>query len=169
MATADTTQDRILESIRDRLRDRIDEYNEATCFVSDSPNPLLIPPGDEFCVVSLGAGIFPAEFFVGGGANQLMEDATVVVSPYVQYAIDESGRLEEAILDHNRGILTRAKLRILRALIRDDWEPEYHGSELLRDMIRPTQSSAPELLLTQGGLKFVSLSITFATPFDWEL
>ena len=45
----------ILQALRKRLISQIDDWSDSTCFISDSANPLTIPPGESFCIISPSA------------------------------------------------------------------------------------------------------------------
>lgn len=165
----DAEQYRILQAYVDRLISQIEDYSPSTCFVSDTPNPIVIPPADRFCVVSAGDGTFPEAMTASAGENQLTEEGTVDITPYQQYAIDETGRLQAAMLDPSRGMMVRSKKEILRALLKDAWEPSFKGDMLCRDLPMIQRCSAPRLLESEGGLKYLYFTATFQTVFDWDL
>ena len=167
MARVRTTakQADILDSVRDRLIERIDDWSETSCIVADEPNPLKFPPSDQFGVVSPTEGVFPDGMFAGGGEVTLTEETGFLVTAYVRHTLDQNGRLEEALLSTERGLLTHYKWRILKALLEDAWEPGNSTNEFLRDQLSPVSCSAPAIVSD----KYVGLSVRFKTVFDWDL
>jgi len=162
------TEEQILESIVERLRDKIDEWSGDSVMLTDHPQPLKVPPSDTFCTVSAGDGTFPPEMFQGGGDLTCTEVCNIIVAPYSQHDLDSIDSLEHALLKAERGVLSRYKRQILKMLLKD-WEPTYNGNELLRSMMRPAYSTKPEVLTVPGGMSFVTISLVFEVEFDWEL
>ncbi|MBL8869516.1 MAG: hypothetical protein JNK90_06955 [Planctomycetaceae bacterium] len=52
-----------------------------------------------------GEGIFPPEFFAGGGNATLTEQGSVIVTPMVCMKLDRPFRSEQALLQPDRGLL----------------------------------------------------------------
>ncbi|QDU97536.1 hypothetical protein [Lignipirellula cremea] len=156
----------VLEAIVDRLIEKVDEWTLSTCFFSDAPGVGPAPPGDLFCTVSPGESVF-SDLFAGGGIETLHERGSVVVSVFSRLQLDGDGRAQARWFDARRGLLSRYKPRVLKALL-VDWEPQSAGQRLLRDPLYPVASSAPERM-TDGDVSFVRLSLTFGMSFDWTL
>jgi hypothetical protein len=164
-----TSQDLVLISIVDRLRDAIQDYNDQNCWESDDPVPLSHPGGDEFCTVSFGDGQFPAEFFAGGGADTLTEMGVVIIAPTVPLRGDRPRRrLRRIAKDADGKSLLQRKREILKALFASDWEPAKGTKPLLRDMPSPLSSSAPGEVMV-GDAKMLQMRIMVRTVFDWDL
>ncbi len=170
------TQSEILVAFRDRLR-TVDGLNDQTCFITDSPIPPMLPAGGGHCVtVSLGAGSFDQSLFSAGGHSVLNEDSQVVVTILAQTRIDRAPQAERALLADDRGLITRWKRSVLRALLVSDptlgqssqaWEPASGNRPLCRDQIRPLSCSAPSDVPEWAG--WTGLQIVFSASFDWEL
>lgn len=164
-----TTQDKILDAIVDRLRESVDVYNDQNCWVSDDPIPLSHPGGEEFCTVSFGDGIFPPEFFTGGGELTLVEMGSIVIAPTIRQTGDRPRRKARRIAtdSENRNLLYR-KLQILKSLFKNDWEPAFETQPLLRDLPNPTRCSSPAEVMV-GEIKMIQFRLTISTVFDWDL
>lgn len=170
------TQDEVLAAFRDRLR-TLDGLSDQTCFVSDSPIPLVLPAGGGHCVtVSAGAGSYDQSLFSGGGHSTLNEDSQVIVTAMVHCAIDRVPQAERAMLDPSRGLLTRWKRSILRCLLVVDpnlrelsqaWEPAVGDRPLCRDQIRPLRVTPPSDVPEFPG--WIAVQIVFSASFDWDL
>ena len=170
------TQDEILVAFRDRLR-TVEGLNDQTCFIADSPIPLMLPAGGGHCVtVSLGAGSFDQSLFNGGGHSTLNEDSQVVITILVQTKIDRVPQAERALIADDRGLISRWKRAILRSLLVADpnlgqlsqaWEPVSGDRPLCRDQIRPLNCTAPSDVPDFPG--WTGLQIVFSASFDWEL
>ena len=155
----------------ERLIDQLDELGPSNCFLCDEPFPFRLPVSTEFVTIVPGDGTFPPEFFHGGGDNTLSEDATVRITAFVRCMLDEVDHAERAYLGEERGLLTRWKRRILRALVLNGWEPTYNGNELLRSMLRPTNSRGPFVATASGddSATYAGLELTLETQWDWDL
>ncbi len=166
-----TTQSPILESIRDRLIEKVEDYNDQNCFVDDQSIPISLPGGRIGCTISPGGGRFPSEFFTGGGADTMVEDASVIVTPIIVTRIDRPRRSSRRILGDDvgsKGILWY-KREILIALFADDmWEPRLGDQPLCRDQIAPVNVEAPSDAVI-GEATATAMRITISTPFDWSL
>lgn len=162
-------QDDILEAIVVRLIELIPEYSDQNCFISDDPVPEVHPGGDEFCTVSIGDGNFPGEFFVGGGADTLVEDGSVVIAPTLPTRGGRRYRKERFISGETNGkTLLERKRQILKALFAEHWEPLKVTKPLLRDQISPIRCTAPgEVHVAQA--KMLQLRVIVRTTFDWDL
>jgi hypothetical protein len=160
----------ILEAIQERIVDKFPEFNlDSNCFVSDVPEPMVVPPSDVWCVIAPGDGNFDEGYQVGGGHEQVTEDATVIVAIGAQYAIDESGKLQRALLGRERGTIREYKREFLRILLKE-WEPERANQQLLRNsMLYVVHASRPYLQKTEAGITWVRMELIFQTMFDWEL
>jgi len=161
------TQERIHGAIVQRLIDEIAEWSSSTCYTSDDPNLTLVPPHDIFCTVVPRDGVFDEAMFAGGGIDCLSERTAVAVNVFSFVRSGESGGTNAAIYSEQRGLLSNYKPRILRALLLD-WEPTFDGQSLLRDMLRPVRSVGPKAV-TVNKRKYLSLTLEFATHFDWEI
>lgn len=161
------TQAEVLHAITQRLIDKIDQYNETSCFVLDQPVPEELPIGKECCTVSPGPGNFVPSLFGGAGIATLTEDATAVVTPLVRHVRGPAGRGTVKLLNEDDGLVTR-KWEILQALLANDYDLNIDGRYLLRDQLTPQSAAAPGE--TQiGKHKMLGLSITFHIPFDWAI
>jgi hypothetical protein len=168
MARDRATQIEILEAIVDRLRTKIPEFTEGTCFVSLLPIPVPAPAGDLGAIVSPGGGSFDTEMEVLGphdpADTTVVEDATFNITLYTRIQTDQVGRSDDIVQSRGLGLL-EMKRRVLRALL-VDWEPEKGSNQLLRDMLHPVSAGDPDYDETA---RWGSMSLTFGTLFDWDL
>jgi len=162
-----TTQDKVLEAIAQRLRNKVEEFNDAgVCFFSDQQFPLKPPPGDLFCTVAAGDGVFPEDKFSGGGDDTLTENSTVDITVFRKALSQQPGKMDEALLSSEKGLIKRFKPRILRAMFKDAWDPvDGDGVELLRDYLFPIRAERPNTWREQ----YVYLRLTIGANFDWSL
>jgi hypothetical protein len=163
------TADQIVSAIVKRLISQFPEFNEATCFVSDSPEPIQVPRGSVFCTVSPGEGTFPEEFQSGGGVETLTEHFGVTITPYVLTRAGVMDETRDALLHPERGVLTRYKLRILRAMLYE-WTPQQGDSIFfLRNSTLVAVSSSRGRYWGGESELYATLSLEFRADFDWEL
>jgi hypothetical protein len=168
MARDKATIDQILDSVLLRLRSEVEEFNESSCFLSDEPMPMVAPPDVLFCTVALTDSTF-SDLFAGGGEATVEENGGVIVSVFRRSDLDQTDKAEAALLGSDRGLLTRFKRRVLRALCRpSDWEPEYAGNLLLRNQLYPTSATAPRTIENARGNKYMMMSVSFGVDFDWD-
>lgn len=168
-----TTQDHILTSIVERLISQFDELDESNCWLTDQPIPISIPGGRLAVTVSLGPGRFPAEFFAGGGADTLVEDGSLVITPLVVTPADRPRRKWRKIMGAERAgdapSLLYIKHGILKALLADpDWEPDDGDKPLLRDMLSPLSCDDPHDVPV-GETVATAMRMRFSIVFDWDL
>ena len=174
--TIDGTAYDLLTEVETRLRAEIEGFNEGTCFICDSPVPpdAYFPTGGVVCTIALVDGHFDQGNYVGGGANVLTETCSLVITPMVNIVLDQPSRARAALLNDGKGILTRYKPRILRALLVDDpdaatlapWFPVKNGLPMTRGAMLPTRSDGPRQL---QGADWLGLSLWFEVAFDWDL
>ena len=161
------TQKDICEALVARLRLKISFYNDANCFVSDQPTPVIFPSGKEGCTVAPGPGQFDDIKFSGAGMATLGENATAIVTCFVRHKRDRPGRGEQKLLSQADGMLVRKQL-IIGALFAHHWEPVHPvtGDQLLTSQLSPQSVTAPGDV-TIGKDELVAFGLTVATPFDW--
>ena len=163
-----TTEQNVLRAIRDRLRDKVEAYNDQNCVLLEQPIPEEIPGGQEFCTVSPGGGSYPPEMFTGGTIKVMTEDSQVIVTPLVRHMRDRTRRAEQALLSDEDGLTVR-KHQILEALLGEDWEPvDVLGDYILKEQLAPRSAQAPGDIQV-GKCKMVGMSLTFFAPFDWDI
>lgn len=168
------TQQEILEAVVTRLRACVPEYTDLTCFVSDHPTPVSFPAGPVCCTVSLGSGTFPEPFFAGGGHLTLCEQTTLLVAPYVRSKLDKPAQTTQIMLNETKGLVSRFKPAILKALLVDDssgtrvtWQPlDTTGNRLLRSNLAPANCSAAA---PDASGEFMGMILAFSVEFDWRL
>lgn len=149
---------------------------EGNCFITEEPIPpdSYFPTGNLAVTVCLGDGQFDEGMYDGGGANQLCEFGTLIVTAFARNKIDQPPRAKNALLNESRGLLAKLKPAILQAILVDDpaarilapWHPLKNGSPFLRGAIMPRASAGPRQL---GGLDWLGLTLTFGVEFDWDL
>jgi len=170
-------QEDILAAFRDRLRVACEECDEMTCFISDQPIPVSIPAGGGHCLtVSIGNGSFDQSLFAGGGHAALNEDSEIIVTIMIRISLDRVPQAERALISLDRGIISRWKRDVLKALLLSDpnlgaasqpWEPLIGDKPLCREQIRPVTATSPADVPGHQG--WVGMQIAFAVSFDWEL
>ena len=175
MASDRATQSDILGAIVQRLRQRVPNCTDATCFLSDQREPMQWPAGGHICVtVAAGAGQFDESMWAGGGWSTLCELVQIHVTVWLRALLDQPPRTEQA-LRGEEGMFSRYKPEILRALLLqrlsdgrlDAWMPvDPSGIGLLRQPLQPLSCSVP---MPEGSGKYVGMSLTFLAMFDWLL
>ncbi len=169
----------ILEQIADRLVDQIDELTPDNCFLAEQPIPLSMPTGLYCVTVSLGPSQFPHEFFEAAGVDQLVDDASVVITPIVAVQGDQPRKKWRRVVGNTEGTpafrgnerpsLLYFKESVLRALLyAADWEPELDNQLLLRDQLSAVSSDAPHDVRV-GEAMCAAMEMRFKTVFDWDL
>ena len=175
--SADGTEYDLLTQVQGRLREKV-PFPESCCFISDAPVPEFWPTVDPICTISVGDTQFDAEYWAGGGYEQLTQHTPLLITVFVRSSLDSPPRINAALLDPNRGLLMRYKPKILRALLAEcdgtsspmpQWDPHYLGESILRDAIQPVGCSAPRYAQDRGGVNFLALTLTFRCSFDWRL
>lgn len=174
--TIDGTDFDLLTAVKARLTEKVPKLTDGLCLICDEPLPpeSYYPRGDFAMTLALTDGTFDKSMYDAGGANQLCESKRLIATVLRRSNIDQPGRLEHAMLDEDRGILTRYKPFVLRAILVDDpaadilapWQPMKNGKPILRGAIMPDISQGPRQV-TGGG--WLGLSLFFIVEFDWEL
>lgn len=174
--TTEGTAYDLLTQVESRLLARVPGFNAANCFITDNPIPPdgYFPQGALACTICLLDGVFDDRLYDGGASNQLVETSDLVVTVFTRSKIDQPPRAKVAMLHEDRGILTKHKPLVLRALLVDDptaailspWHPLRDGQPFLRGSILPRRSQGPREI---EGLDWLGLSLWFTVEFDWEL
>lgn len=173
MASNRSTQSEILSSIVQRLRKRVPELTDATCFVSDQRQPVQWPTGPLCVTVVAGPGSFDESMWAGGGFATLCESLQIQITIWQRCMLDHIPRAE-ASLQGETGMFSRYKPEILRALILQNnsgviehWMPSYEdGTGMLRQPLQPVSCSPPMPEATQT---YLGMTLTFNCLFDWML
>jgi len=165
MSRIDTDHVTIVSRIVARLRSEL-ALPDHRCY--ETLVPLVDPPipkgGPFFVTVSPGGGRFDDAMFVGGGENQVSEQASVTVCAYAKIALDPGDRATQIMTEETRGML-RLKQRILKALSGHDLT-DASGDTLLRSLLQPLQDWEPQYNFES---KIARIGVGFATDFDWDL
>ncbi len=164
-------QEPILDSIVARLIDRIPEFNDQNCWLSDQAIPLTMPGGRIACTVSPGPGRFPSEFFAGAGHETLVEDGSVVITPILMINLDRPRRARRRLIEHEdqtKGLIFYKKAILAALFAHSDWEPHEGRQPLLRDMLSPIRCDAPTDVVV-GEAQGLAMKINISTVFDWNL
>lgn len=168
MARIPTTENLILESVRDRLIDQVDGFNQATVLVTDIPWPGDQWANSRILTVSPRDGIFDPANFYGGGYHVVTETAGFLVSYYSQEMAEAPNKIDLAMYKRPDGGWCEVKRQILRALL-VDWEPSYNGNNLLRDMLSPAGSVSPRAFAVESVGRVVEAGVQFNIVWDWDL
>jgi hypothetical protein len=168
------TQDEIFSQTVRRLRSQVKGLNESNCIVTDQEQPPTWPSGSVVCTVCSGPGKFPEALYAGGGISTLCEVASLKVSIWVRCKLDKPPTAEAPLLGSDKGLISKYKPAILRALLSDEkngaavpWEPcDEDGVKLLRNQLSPISCTAPTP--TSDG-EFLGITLAFDTTFDWRL
>jgi hypothetical protein len=180
-STYDTTEHELLQAILNRLRAKVEWCTESTCILTASPVPNVFPAADPICTVCLGDSQFDQALWSGGGAAQLTEYATVIVTPMARCKLDSPPKYQQALLHAHRGLFRTYKTDILKALfLADDtcadypqtWQPlDSDGNQIMRDFALTPISSSPaqELFQSAEGREWLGLEMMFRATFDWTL
>ena len=172
----DATDFDLLTAVKARLHDQIDKLQPGLVMICDEPIPpdAYFPRGEFCATVALTDGTFEKGMYDSAGPNQLCERKQLVVTIFSRVKIDQPPRLENALLDENRGSLTAYKRQVLQAMLVDDpdanllepWQPLKDGQQFLRNGLVPDRCQGPRTLT--GG-DWLGLSIFFDVDFDWDL
>ena len=168
-------QDRILTQVVERLRDQIDQYGDANCFITDQEVPSSWPSGTLCCTVCLGDAVYPEQFFSGGGHAQVGKQTHLKVSPWLRSNLDRNPDFEATLIGGEDGLVSVFERRILKALLCHEkdgrtvaWEPSGpEGQALLANQISPVSSTAPRPAGEND--EFVGMTIRFELLFLWDL
>lgn len=177
LETTDGTDFDLLFAVKDRLHARISKLKEGLVMICDEPVPpkAYFPAGDLACSLALTDGVFYKAKYDCGGANQLCERKSLVITIFQRSNIDQPPRAEHAMLDKERGMLAKWKPAVLSAVLVDDpaadllapWHPKNKsGQNILRGSIVPDRSQGPREM-TEGS--WLGLSLFFDVEFDWNL
>lgn len=172
----DGTQYDLLTQVESRLHARISLFDRGNCFICDGPVPpdAYFPQGLLACTIAVGDGVFNDSNYDGGAANVLTEDCDLIVTLFLRSKLDQPPRAKVALLDEERGLLTKLKPAVLQALLVDDpaaeilapWLPMKSGRPFLRGALIPRRSQGPREI---PGLDWLGLSLYFQAEFDWDL
>jgi hypothetical protein len=168
------TQDQLLYQTVRRLRSQIKGFSESNCIVTDQEQPEQWPSGNIVCTVCVAPGRFPEALFAGGGTSTLTEVAALKVSVYARCKLDKPPAAEAWIIGSDKGLVSKYKPAVLRALLCEEkngevepWEPcDADGVKLLRNQLSPISCTAPTP--TANG-DFLGITLAFDTTFDWKL
>lgn len=158
----------ILRAVQARLINKLDLLNNSNCIVSQRTQPPKLTTGQVVMQVSLGAIPFDEDLWHGGGRDQVVGRARVVISIYSRIATDQSGHGERMMFDDTRGLLP-LRHRVLDALA--DFKPlNKKDEELVREGLQPLGVSEGEHRQEQGENAEVGLiDVTFQATYDEEL
>lgn len=174
----DATDFDLLTAVKARLREQITKLEpEGLVMLCDEPVPpdAYFPRGEVCATVALSDGQFDKGKYDCGGANQLTEKKSLIVTVFTRVKVDQPPRSEYAMLDTERGLLARYKPQVLSAILVDDptadilqpWQPLKNGQPFLRGSIVPDRANGPRQLI--AGNDWLGLSIYFDVEFDWDL
>lgn len=163
MPRISTDQSTILQAVVTRLIGEIADLNAANCYESAEPDPTVERSHNFFVQVSIGDGQFPQHFQVGGGINQVTEEASVWVTAFSRIKTDQAQHAKQLLTDSSRGLLVLKK-QILAALAGHDLQ-DAAGNEILRNYMAVVGAARP----IHQWEEFSAISISFSTDFDWDL
>ena len=164
----DTTQEEVLLSCVDRIRAEIPQFdNEQTCFVSDTPWPMIETETDTFCTVSPATASFDDAMEEGAGGYGIVEQSILQVSVFLRISTDRIDRTINELTEASHGLLV-LKRAVLRALAgRNLYRRDDPTIPLLHDHLKPRQAMHPPSKSHDDD--FTSFSISFLAPFCWDL
>lgn len=167
-----TTQDKVLREVVNRI---VASYgapfdNERAVIVSLDPWPQdKHTRQNQFILVSPMDGTFDQELLQGGGSDQCVEQAGVIISAFFQSNTDNTGRAEDVLFGTTDGNKSRSlldwKRRMLILFTSHMLLDSDDGEAILVAKMQPVRSQTPR----KDHEKFADLSIAFSTEFQWEL
>ncbi len=165
-------QEHILQSIVERLIDKVERLNDQNCFLADQAIPITHPGGRYVVTVSMGAGSYVGQMFAGAGADTITEDGSVIITVILFNNLDRPRQSIRKIIgrDDQAAGLIQWKKQILRALFGfdDRWEPTLGDQPLLREQIAPLRVDAPADV-TVGEARGTAMKIIVSAVFDQKL
>jgi hypothetical protein len=161
-----TSQVTVLNAVVDRLISEIPTLTESTCFLSLEAEPTIEIQSNLFVTVCpIGAG-FDNSTFDGMAYDGVLENSGVIVSAWSAMRLDRNEHARAVLTDDSRGLLI-LKQKILKALSGIMLTDPDDGHSLLTALCQPINSNHPQR--APFGEKHVGFSLTFATPFYWDL
>lgn len=162
----------ILQSIVDRLRDKVERLNDQNCFICDQAIPLTHPGGRYLVTVSMGAASYVGQMFAGAGNATIAQDGSVIITVILINHLDRPRQSARRVIgnDDQTAGLIQWKKQILRALFGfdDGWEP-FHGDQpLLREQMAPLRVDAPADA-TIGEARGTAMKLIVSVVFDQKL
>jgi len=174
--SADITDYDLLVAVRDRIIAKCD-FTQVQCIICDDVVPIVFPPSERLCTVSMGECSFDPNLYSGGGNIQITQSSVVRVTPMIMSKLDTPPSSHRALLDDRNGLLRVHKRELLKALCVCDtqdydniapWSPLKEGEVILRDGFPPYGCSAPSYVNGDKG-HFLAMTLTFMAVFDWDL
>lgn len=157
----------ILAAVVQRLQDAL-LLPDGRCFLTVEPLSGAGAPagGDYWLTVSPGDSDFDQGLQYGGGANQVTENATCIVTGYTRIRLDPTARDDRLLKDLQKGLLP-IKQKILAAMLADPAQlTDELGNPLLRSFITAIGSQKPNHDRDKG---VGWVGVVFSIPFDWDL
>jgi len=175
---AQITEADMLEAVQNRLRDKIEEYNETNCWFDDDPLPTRDDPGHFLfaCSVSPVDGNFNQEDQLGGSRCMLQESSGFIITPMRRYEVDYPQTADEVMVAApDDAIIKKWKPAILNALLIDRssagvvtaWEPTTAaGLLMLTDSIKAVTSGRPK---RHQEWPILYCTMVFSCGFRWKI
>ena len=160
----DTTQVAVLQALVALLRTTL-TLNDRQCYEAPEPAvPPTDPPGGDYVLtVAPADGRFDEAEQAGGGAAEVREEASVVVTICVHVDLDTADHLTRALYDAKRGLLSIKRL-VLKTLA---GQMLTSGTNpLLTDYMAALQSWKPR---RDESREWIMIGVAFSTDFNWDL
>jgi len=163
MPRVSTDHATILDAVVKRIRSQIPEFSGTSCIVSFKPEPAANVDKNLFCTVAPTDGQFELDNQIGGGAENLVEQAGVAVTMFSAMKLDRSDVHESVLMEKSRGLLVLKK-KLLKALVGHDLQTP-NGDYILASQMHALRASQPG----EDGQGRVFLQVTFSTDFGWDI
>ena len=171
---AKITQDELCLAFLERLRSQIPWVNRTNSWIDDEPIPYggVEPPMTECISIVAGDGVFDPGLNTGG-ACEISEDGTSIVTWMKRFSLDRGKELTQAIAESSKNMLI-VKREVLNAIIVDRDADQSHGrwipvtktgEHMLTSFIRPVSYQNPRRMSEH----MLYGHITFSAPFVWSL
>jgi hypothetical protein len=162
-----TDQITVLEAFRDRIRS-LSGFGPENVWITDQP-PHSVEEFEHANRHKLFVVVFPLEgspdgpYFVGGGANSLIENTGASTIIYSTDRLSRKGQAGHALSRTDIGLFT-VKQRILKEL-HGTWLVNGSGKSLVTQLMECVHAERP----TVDGQPMGDLALTWALPFHWDL
>lgn len=163
-----TTQDEILQAVRDLLVEEFSELPGDGIYWSETAQPNTDLNLDLFIQVHPGGGQFDQGIEIGGGSCE--EASMFGVTVWHRSELDQSGKAEQSLFATSGGLLG-LKRRVLKALRGEHGKALYNeaGEMISVGTIKPIQALEPSPADASSDPPLDRVQLFFQVAFDWDL
>lgn len=168
---AKTTPFELMETLRARLIDKVDELFPQYVWYDDQVLPLGkdTPMYEHAAILVWDGGRFDDAVVGGGGICSIRQQGAITVSIMKRMGSDEGKKLDQ-ILAYGDSPMFELMQKVMRALTVEGtqrWEPTNAGGEVLfGERLKPLAIESPKRHQEWAQLYFY---ISFGFSFDWDL